>query len=440
MKSPHRSPVPHVVTAVVMLFGTVMASPATADSRRSSVDEWISTHASPLRTTDPNAPLTDLDLLRKAASKATVVGLGESVHGTKQQTELKVRSVRVLVEQLGFRTIAWEDDWTTGIEIDRYLTHGRGDPRSLVREMTGQWQSKETLNFVRWLRRFNIGRRDKVRFVGVEYYYTGLLAYNAVSAYVAAAAPGHLEELHRHLDPITPKAEDKAAHATAYMDLSAEERAGHLADARQVFRTVRDLPHRPGDLTYDLALHHARQILSFHKHYSLSTNDQNIYREAHAAANLRWWQHRTGHRIAYWAASPHTANAADLRITMPGMEFRYRATGSYLRRWYGAAYLSVGFTLDHGTAGLPPSPTTHLAPPKPSWFEAPLGRQPSDHFILDTRRAGPLAVRRWLSGPLITRGLPQAGPSSTVRGGSVAEWFDVLVHTQRVTPLDVVGK
>jgi erythromycin esterase len=124
---------------------------------------------------------------------------------------------------------------------------------------------------------------------------------------------------------------------------------------------------------------------------------------------------------------------------MPGTEFRYPAAGSYLRRWYGAAYVSVGFTLDHGTAGLQPNPTTHLAPAKPSWFEAPLGRQSADHFILDIHDTGPPAVRRWLSGALITRGLPQAGPTSTVSGGSVTQWFDLLVHTQRVTPLEALG-
>lgn len=78
---------------------------------------------------------------------------------------------------------AWEEDWTTAYEIDRYLATGQGDPVSLVGQMTGQWQSRETVELFRRLRAFNAHCHDPVRFIGVEYYYTGRLAYDAVDAY-----------------------------------------------------------------------------------------------------------------------------------------------------------------------------------------------------------------------------------------------------------------
>jgi erythromycin esterase len=43
--------------------------------------------------------------------------------------------VRLLVEQLGFRSVAMEEDWATGIELNRYVLTGQGDPAELVLEV-----------------------------------------------------------------------------------------------------------------------------------------------------------------------------------------------------------------------------------------------------------------------------------------------------------------
>jgi erythromycin esterase len=55
----------------------------------------------------------------------------------------------------------------------------------------------------------------------------------------------------------------------------------------------------------------------FFVHFSLSDSDALVYRDAHAAENLRWWREFSGDRIAYWAAAAHTANAPQLRIAVP---------------------------------------------------------------------------------------------------------------------------
>jgi erythromycin esterase-like protein len=78
-----------------------------------SVVEWLGAHA---------APLDDLTSVYAAAHEATIVGLGESVHGTAEETMLKHRLLRLLVEQLEFRTITWKDDWTIGLASDPYIS------------------------------------------------------------------------------------------------------------------------------------------------------------------------------------------------------------------------------------------------------------------------------------------------------------------------------
>jgi Erythromycin esterase len=123
----------------------------------------------------------------------------------------------------------------------------------------------------------------------------------------------------------------------------------------------------------------------------------------------------------------------DCIAVRPDPDLRFPSAGSYLRRWYGEHYRSIGFTFDHGTVTLGPGQTATMPPPAPGWFEQPLGDVPHDQFILDLRQHAPRPVQRWRHGPLMTHGLADAGPDSSMAGGSLAQWFDVIIHRQTVT-------
>jgi len=113
----------------VVLAGTLTAH---AQARPDPVTGWVGHHAVPLDTVDPAAPLGDLGPLRRAIGDAEVVGLGESIHGAAEEETLKHRTLRLLVEDMGFRSVAWEEDWTTGLQIDRYIRTGEGDLDALM--------------------------------------------------------------------------------------------------------------------------------------------------------------------------------------------------------------------------------------------------------------------------------------------------------------------
>jgi hypothetical protein len=182
-----------------------------------------------------------------------------------------------------------------------------------------------------------------------------------------------------------------------YVDqyMGVTDKQPYIRHAHEVYRLVAGLPHPAGDRAHALALHHARQIVSFYEHYDLPINDQNIYRDAHAAQNLRWWRQWTGDKVAWWAAGAHTANAPDLRIAVPpGPDWRYPTAGSYLRRWYGHRYRSIGFTFDHGTVGLAPAETFAMPPAAADWFEHPFAGIGHDQFAVDLRAPVPPPVRR----------------------------------------------
>jgi erythromycin esterase-like protein len=416
---------------VATLTATAVMLAGAPAAHAQPVTDWAARNAAPLGTIDPAAPLDDLTPLRRSIGDARIVGLGESVHGTAEESKLKHRTLRLLVERMGFRSIAWEEQWTTGLEADAYIRGGKTDLNALMSRMSGQWQTREVADVLRWLRAYNAGHAGKVRFFGVEYFFTGLAAYDAVDAHVARTAPERLAELRRHLRVIRPATADIFRHAMWYQKVA--DKRPIIRHARRVRELVESLPHRPGDREHAVTLHHARQIVSFYEHLALPDADALVYRDAHVARNLRWWQGLSHDKVAYWAASPHTANAPRLRIAVPpDPDMRFASTGSYLRRWFGPRYRSIGFTFDHGAVSVGPGKAAAMPRPAPDWFERPLGGVGYDQFVLDLRAPSP--VRSWLEGPVRTRGLADRGPGSFMDGGTLAQWFDVIVHRRQVTP------
>jgi erythromycin esterase len=338
------------------------------------------------------------------------------------------------VEDLGYRTIAWEEDWSLGLQINHYLRTGEGDLTALVNRMSTAWRSAEITGVLRWIRAWNARHRDDVTFVGVEAYATRPMVYDLVAAYLAERAPALLAEARTHLKPLTPKTDDMKAHVDWYWH-GVSDKAPYVQHARDLYELVSSVTHRPGDREHELHLQHTRQIVGFYEQFA----DANpfAYRDAHAAKNLRWTQRSLGGKVAYWAASGHTVDGPELRLTQaqyPAVEFA--SVGSFLRDWYAHRYLSVGFTLDRGTVVSEEQVVT-MPPAAPDWLEAPFANVPSEQFTLDLREPAPRQVRQWLHAPTRTRGIPEDGHESYVAGGTPAQWFDVIVHRQVVSPVTI---
>jgi erythromycin esterase len=409
------------------------SAPAYAHQSTANVEDWIAQHGVPLTSTAPDAPSDDLAPFTPWIGSARVIGLGESVHGAREELTLKHRLLRFLVEDMGFRSVAWEEDWTTGLAVDEYIRSGEGDPEELVRQMSPQWQLREVADVLRWLRDFNVDRTNKVRFVGVEYYLTPVAAYDRVDAFVAATAPETLPQLREHLSAIRPATQNVFDHIQWYMTVP--DKQPYIEHARQVAARVSVLPHSPDDEEFQLIVHTTQQIVSFYVHFSLPADDALVYRDAHAAENVKWWADWTGQRVLYWAAAAHTATPPQLRIFVPqASDLRYPPAGSYLRDWYGDAYVSIGFTFDHGHVSTGDGAAAEMPPAREDWFERPLRQVAWDQLAIDMRQTPTEPVQRWLAAPMKTRGLSDAGPESFMEGGAPADWFDLIVHRQEVTP------
>lgn len=147
---------------------TSPGSPPAARRGLGQVVRWIEEHAGPLTSVEPGATSADLDPLRGMVGDATVVGLGASTRGAHELLTLQHRLLRFLVEELGFRSLAVEEEWAKVRALDEYVSTGVGDPRALLAEVRPFWRTEEFLAAVRWVRSYNRGHpHDGVRLVGV---------------------------------------------------------------------------------------------------------------------------------------------------------------------------------------------------------------------------------------------------------------------------------
>ncbi|MFI6299699.1 erythromycin esterase family protein [Nonomuraea sp. NPDC050790] len=412
-----------------MITHAALAAATALSLTTGPVVDWLKEHAVPLATIDPAAPLGDLAPLARMIGDAKIVGLGESTHVAREEALLKHRVMRYLVEERGFRTIAWEEDWTTGQIVDRYVVKGEGDLDAVVKQMTTTWQAEEVRDVLRWLRAYNATHADKVRFVGVEFYATRPAAYDAVINHVAKAAPDQVDQVRAHLAEIRPPSDDVGKYLRELFE-SGTDMKPYIAHAQAAYDVVEGLP---ASRAQALALHNARQIVSFFEY--LDRRADTGYRDQQSSRNLRWWQRFSGDKVAYWAASAHTANAPDLRLSLPpAPERRFASAGSHLRRWYGPRYLSIGFTFDHGTLKIGGQPVRIPRPPR-TWADRPFGDVRIPQYAVDLRVKTPPQLNQ----PTKMRAVANYDPNRPfdyyIHGGSLTQWFDVIIHRQTVTPL-----
>lgn len=392
------------------------------------VTRWIVENAHPLITVDPSAPLIDLAPLADMVGDASVVGVGRPTHGAHELSTITHRVVRLLVEHLGFRCLALEENWTSGIPIDEYVQTGRGDPRALIEDASPPHRTEELLDVLRWMRAYNEQHpADPVRFVGLDISGVHALAYDAVADHVQRTAPHRLDELQAYYATLRP-AVGVDEHTAWYR--TQRDKQPYIDHARRAHDLVEGLPASAG---HSLAVHHSRAIVDFYELYAIDAATSMSYVESCLAKNAIWWYEHRGHRIIYWSGS-HTAVGHRRTVSFPPAPPKTsRNAGSYLRKHFGARYVSVGLSFHHGSVPNPvPAPT-------PGRTDAMLGSTGMATYLLDLHADQPDPVRAWLHAPAKMRLIgpnynPDDDANHHMSGGSLGDWFDLIIHHREATP------
>ncbi len=426
------------LTAAAVTTGFLAEPSSAAAASDEAIESWINRHAVALPQIDAGGSVDDLQPLRRVVANAQVVGLGESAHGTHEQFTLKHRAARFLTERMGFRTLAWEESWGSGVAIDRYIVTGEGDPRALVAATSSIWRSEEMLNLVHWMCRYNLTHDDKIRFLGTDLTQLRQLLFDEILEYVCDVAPQRIHELEGHLGPIRLRGTPEE-HIGWYFQQP--DKQPYIDHAHEVYQLVLGLPPGRSRIDPEYAVQHARTILGFYEYYASQVLD---LRDRFMADTLTWWQRRTQHRVVYWAANIHTAASPRVTYSLPPFVPPTVAVvaGSHLRERYGRRYVSIGTVFDAGevlTGWETGSPSVfRVPPPSAGMVDSTLGRARYPDYLLDLHAGAPDLVRQWLAAPATMRLIGSAYDSSrdSAYAMSVESWisaFDAVMHLNRTT-------
>ncbi|MEO3764059.1 erythromycin esterase family protein [Streptomyces sp. B5E4] len=399
--------------------------------------QWVGVNAHALREADPEAALTDLRPLEAMLADAAIVGIGETTRAGHEVTVLGHRVLRVLVEHLGFRVLAFQDDESVVAALDGYVRTGTGDPLTALRELWVPWRTREMLAVVEWARSFNQRHpRDPLRLVGLQPPAARPADYRAVLDQVARAGGGEAYgEVRLHYDTIVT-AHEVPEHVQRSRGTHPGRRfADHAQDA---FRLVAALP---GAAERPDALEKARLIVDFHTAgFAGGGYDYAAVRRRSVAEMTRLAQD-DGVKVAYWEGISFTANAARLEPVVPLESFR--SVGNELRRRLGSRYFSLLIAFGQGDVSRL-HPGQHVPPPAADSADAVLTAAGPDRYLLDLRMPQPEPVAAWLRGPHRLRGIgglydAAADQDHYLTTGPLDEWFDAVVHVRTITPTNLLS-
>ncbi|GAA2452882.1 erythromycin esterase family protein [Streptomyces glaucus] len=435
------------LTAVTAGAQAVAAPPAPPGPRavaapsapsEAAVVEALDRAAHPLRTVEPGGGTRDLRALDRMIGDASVVGLGEATHGSHDFFALKDRVFRHLVEEKGFRTFALEAPWSTGLRLDDYVVHGKGDPRRIMSEEFQRdylwWNNAEYLGLVEWMRAYNVRHpEDPVRFMGDDTGWTGPELYDEVTRYVAAARPelsARFAELYRGLRPTTAT----GRYIEEYLDKPYAERKERADRTGEALRLLKRQGPRGDREAYDRAVQHATAIDRTARQYAFDLDDPAQaaeamrYRDEAMAANVLWWQRHTGTKVLLSAHDAHIGLLSSDPARYPRMQ------GEFLRDGLGAGYVGVGVTFGRGSfnATGPDGAVRRwtLGPAGPGSNEHTLDRVRHRDYLVDLRTVGSPA-RAWLRQARETRSIGTGYPDGPY-DIALARTYDALIHLHRV--------
>ena len=436
-----------IVALAAVASAAVVPRTSAAAAADSAVVEWIDQNAAALSSTDPDAPVSELEPLRDVVGDATVVGLGESTHGSHEQFEVKHRMIRFLVEELGFRTVGFEADFASGAVIDRYVVSGEGDPQEVVNELSSPfWATEEILDLVEWMRAYNESNADDpVRFFGTDLLQLRQLSFDEVTAYVNEVAPDQAGELAGYLDPVRLRGESYEQFEW-YFGVSEREQAELISSAQAARDLVAGLPATADPMVRAYAEQHTRAIVGWYENFAAG-DDFRAGREVFIADSIEWWQQLTGQSVAYWAANVHTSAAGTSSYEAPEEGQSGTFAGGHLEQRLGDGYVSIGTWFGEGaiSSDYTAPAAQAIGAPATGLLEATLTEASSPLYVVPVPAEAPPAVAQWFDSPATMRMiLPsfvegEDGSDYTMNVPSLREAFDALVFTSETSASRLLG-
>ncbi|MFI6391644.1 erythromycin esterase family protein [Nonomuraea sp. NPDC050540] len=378
-------------------------------------------------------PLSDLDALSKMTRDASIVGIGEVTHGSKELFTVRNRMFRHLVSKQGFTTIALEAPWSAGVRLDEYVRTGKGDLRTILREDFQQayssWQTKEWLELYTWMREYNRTARHKLRVMGFDIGDVHPDQYRRVIAWAEKNKPAIVPGLRRHYADLLALPAGTAERMSAIAALPPERRKTLAENAEAAYRLVENAT--------PIVAQEARVIAQMTTMYALDGPALHGHRDKAMAQNTWWWNRQTGLKTVAAAHNGHIGYVSAWPETYPVTQ------GAHLRAMAGKSYVAIATTIHSGRFRAMDPKTGKVGvfdtgTPGTGSSEHTLDQVGHRDYLVNLRQAGRNpAVRTWLDTPRPTYTIPATYlPEMFTKPLALGKAYDALIHLHRVKAAD----
>ncbi len=306
------------------------------ESEQEIVDE-LNTLVTPLLSTSPSFNNTsDLSAFDSFAS-ASVIGLGEATHGTKEFFHMKHRIFKYFVENHGFRIFGFEADMGECIYIDRFITKGTGTIDEVMEKMHfWTWKTQEVKDLILWMKDYNIGKDEsnQIHFLGVDCQYE-TYHLTLIEEYLNEYDDNHSEYISNIFDRLSHKSDGRA---NTNKD-GIQERCDSIYSYFETNKNL--LINKSGKFEYDIILKLVDGIRQF---LEASTNNTQNLRDFYMAENTIWLTSLLGGnaKVVSWAHNGHISKNPD--YTPLGS-----SQGYYLSQKLVNNYKVIGFSFNQGS-------------------------------------------------------------------------------------------
>ena len=277
----------------------------------------------------------DLALFDRITANGTVVGLGESTHGTSEFFQVKHRLLEHLVRARGFSVFAIEANQLAVETLNRYVQGGPGTAADAMRVMFAVWNTEEMHALVEWMRTWNREHRaSPVRFLGYDMQ-DNRVPFDSLRSFLSRQEPSLVSMVDDYLGDY------RAMPTWSTPQLSDTTRTRWRESAEEVLREVTD--HREewlgrsrsrGDTAQ---VHWAIQAANLMLQAARGNETLNVPdRDSLMAANLDWalTTIAPGAKAVVWAHDIHVARGGDRKKSF----FSGATMGAELKRRMGTKY------------------------------------------------------------------------------------------------------
>jgi erythromycin esterase len=397
-----------------------------------------------------NDDWSDLEPLRAMLGSATLVSLGEGLHGSAEPLQFRNRLFQFLVEQGGFTAITLESGITESYAVNEYVRGGSGDPLELTSHgiTNGLGTFPQQAQLVRWMHEYNLDARHarKIEFYGMDL--SGFpgepgAPFDLALGYLKRVDPNQAARLGERIAPMLPylKLDRLAEGGKQYSQLPEPQRdavTAIVADLIAAFEInegayIRATSERDYELAHRAAVA-ARQVDDYLRQvpvgWTVRQGAQAILGTVAVSDrakldNIEWLKARQGRdgKVLVFTHLGHAApTAVSVQLGASPATPLPPLVGTYLKRRHGAQLVTIGHFFAQDVTGCgerrDPAPEHSLEA-----LFASLGKAA---FVLDLRTAPP-AVRERLK-PL--HDLYGQRPVHSLR---IDEGVDVVLFTQRAT-------